>query len=443
MAQVLQIDEGDAQEEMYARNWTDGLPVVPPTPDRVDAMLAGAGLNATDAIGEIKERARVLTAEKAAINAVMAGCLPEYFPVVVAALRAMLTPAFNAHTALTSTGGAASCLVVSGPYADEIGMRSRLNVLGPGNRANMTIGRSVRLVAANVFGARTGEMDGSSIGHPGKLSMCLAEYDPPAPWEPLRVELGFDRSDTTVTILATEGPRQVANHLNPDPAGVLLTFAAAMRNPATYCVGKGSQGLVILGYEHSQILHQAGWSKQRIREFLVEESRITADELARWGILKEKGSQHDLGETHDGKLPAIATVDDLFVVTAGGAGAGWSSYIPVWAPTLHNRSVTVAVELPGGSAPVVDEAKIAAVVAALAPGLRSDGADLTAKVTGRRAIEFTLDIPSQACADCVMPVRMLQPIFAREVERILGSGWTLKINDPRDEAGHPLNASRS
>jgi hypothetical protein len=307
----------------------------------------------------------------------------------------------------------------------------------------MTIGRAVRLVAANVFGARTGEMDGSSIGHPGKLSMCLAEYDPPAPWEPLRVELGFDRSDTTVTILATEGPRQVANHLNPDPAGVLLTFAAAMRNPATYCVGKGSQGLVILGYEHSQILHQAGWSKQRIREFLVEESRITADELARWGILKEKGSQHDLGETHDGKLPAIATIDDLFVVTAGGAGAGWSSYIPVWAPTLHNRSVTVAVELPGGSVPVVDEAKIAAVVAALAPGLRSDGADLTAKVTGRRAIEFTLDIPSQACADCVMPVRMLQPIFAREVERILGSGWTLKINDPRDEAGHPLNASRS
>jgi hypothetical protein len=443
MAQVLQIDEGDAQEEMFARNWTDGLPVVPPTPTRVDAMLAGAGLAATDVLGEIKERGRSLTAEKAAINAVMAGCLPEYFPVVVAALRAMLTPAFNAHTALTSTGGAASCLVVSGPYAEAIGMRSRLNVLGPGNRANMTIGRAVRLVAANVFGARTGEMDGSSIGHPGKLSMCLAEYDPPAPWEPLRVELGFDRAETTVTILATEGPRQVANHLNPDPAGVVLTFAAAMRNPATYCVGKGAQGLVILGYEHSLILHEAGWSKQQIREFLMKHSRISADELEQWGILKEKGSQHDLGETHDGKLPAIASIDDLFVVTAGGAGAGWSAYIPTWAPTKHNRGVTVAVELPGSAVPAVSDAKVAAVVAALAPGLQSDGADLRVQVTASRTIEFTLVIPSQACADCVMPVRMLHPIFSARVEEILGSGWTVKIHDPRDDANHPLNSGRS
>jgi hypothetical protein len=119
----------------------------------------------------------------------------------------------------------------------------------------------------------------------------------------LRVELGFSHGDTTVTILATEGPRQVANHLNPDPRGVLLTFAAAMRNPATYCVGKASQGLVILGHEHAQILHDGGWTKSQIREFLVEHSRIAPAELEQWGVVPEKGSQHDIGATQDGKLP--------------------------------------------------------------------------------------------------------------------------------------------
>lgn len=430
MAEVFEIDESDAQEEMFARNWTDGLPVVPPTKQRVEEMLSGAGLKPDEVLGEIRERSRYLTAEKAAINAVLAGCKPEYFPVVVAGLRALLTPAFNAHTALTSTGGAASCLVVSGPYAERIGMRSRLNVLGPGNRANMTIGRAVRLVAANFFGARTGEMDGSSIGHPGKLSMCLAEYDPPAPWEPLRVELGFSLESTTVTIMATEGPRQVANHLNPDPRGVLLTFAAAIRNPATYCVGKASQGLVILGHEHAQILHEAGWSKHQIREFLVKESRISKDELAEWGVLAEKGSQHDFGPTADGRLPSIASVDDLFVITAGGAGAGWSAYIPVWAPTLHNRSVTVPVELP-----VVDAAPISAKVARLrellASGLRSDGADLLVEVVAPRNLRFTLVIPTAACAECVMPSKVLRTVFGRHVEAELGSDWSFTIVDPR------------
>ena len=431
MARSVELDESSAQEHMFENNWTDGLPVIAPTPERVEAMLAAAGLAATVEIGEIKERSRVLTAEKAAINAVLAGCKPEYFPVVVAALRAMLTPAFNAHTALTSTGGAASCLVVSGPYAESIGMRSRLNVLGPGNRANMTIGRAVRLVAANVFGARTGEMDGSSIGHPGKLSMCLAEYDPPAPWNPLRVELGFSHGDTTVTIMATEGPRQVANHLNPDPRGVLLTFAAAMRNPATYCVGKASQGLVILGHEHAQILHDGGWTKSQIREFLVEHSRIAPAELEQWGVVPEKGSQHDFGATHDGKLPSIASVDDLFVVTAGGAGAGWSAYIPVWAPTLHNRSVTVAVEHPGAHA-AVDATSLARLRESLAAGLRSDGADLLVKQVGLQALEFTLVIPTASCAECVMPAATLSAIFATQVEQALGRGWTFVIRDPRE-----------
>ena len=151
--------------------------------------------------------------EKAAINAVMAGCKPEYFPVVVAALEAMFDQAFNLHTVLTSTGGAALCAIVSGPIADEIGMNARHNVLGQGNRANATIGRALRLVGMNVLGSKPGETDASSFGHPGKFTLCFAEDPPPAPWKPLRIELGYVEEDTTVTMVPVEGPHQLAQQL--------------------------------------------------------------------------------------------------------------------------------------------------------------------------------------------------------------------------------------
>ena len=224
----------------------------------------------------------------------MAGCAPEHFPLAVAALCAMLDPAFNAHTVMTSTGGAAFCLLVSGPVTEDLQMATRHNALGPGNRANAVVGRTLRLVARNVFGARTGEMDASSIGHPGKFTMCLAEDEPPAPWEPLRVELGYDVEDSTVTILGTEGPRQVANHLNPSPEGILTTMAAAMRCPATYPVGKGAQAVAVLGPEHATALVEAGWTRTRVREFLATASRVTPAEIEAAGVFLEVGTQHDM-----------------------------------------------------------------------------------------------------------------------------------------------------
>ena len=147
--------------------------------------------------------------------------------------------------------------------------------------------------------------------------------------------------------------------------------------------------------------------------------------------MPEKGSQHDFGATPDGKLPSIASVDDLFVVTAGGAGAGWSAYIPVWAPTLHNRSVTVAVEHLGAHA-AVDATSLAKLRESLAAGLRSDGADLLVKQVGLQALEFTLVIPTASCAECVMPAATLSAIFATQVEKALGRGWTFVIRDPRE-----------
>ena len=348
---TVDLDDAEVLEEFHRRGWTDGLPVVAPTPERVEAMLDHAGLAADTALGTIEARGRSLSAQQAAANAVMAGCRPEHFPLVVAALCAMLDPAFNAHTVMTSTGGAAFCLLVSGPVTRELNMATRHNALGPGNRANAAVGRTLRLVARNVFGARTGEMDASSIGHPGKFTLCLAEDEPPAPWEPLRVELGYGLEDSTVTILGTEGPRQVANHLNPSPEGILTTMAAAMRCPATYAVGKGAQAVVVLGPEHATALTEAGWTRDGVREFLATASRVTPDEITSAGVFLEEGTQHDMTPGADGKLPVVRGPEDLFLVTAGGHGAGWSAYIPVWAPTLHSLAVTRRVPAPGDGLP--------------------------------------------------------------------------------------------
>jgi len=351
MGRTLAIEESEVQETFFERGLTDGLPIVPPTLDRVRALLASSGREPDEQIGSVPQRDRSVSAEEAAINAVMAGCAAEHFPLVLAGLSALLDPAFNAHAVLTSTGGAGLCLVVSGPRAAEVGMNARHNALGPGNRANATIGRALRLVAFNVLDARPGGMDGSSLGHPGKYTLCFAEDEPPDPWEPLRVELGFEREDTTVTLLPTEAPRQVANHLNDDPEGILSTFVAAMRNPATFCVGKGGQCLVVLGPEHASAVIEGGWTRERVRHFLARESRVTLAELQAAGVLIETGAQHDMTPGEDGRLPTVPGPDDVFVVTAGGAGAGWSAYLPAWAPKLHSQAVTRRVPAAGEELP--------------------------------------------------------------------------------------------
>ncbi len=344
--------EADAQEEFFERGWTDGLPVVPPTPERVQAMLDHAGAGAGDIVGNVPERSREVTAEKAAINAVMAGCRPEYFPVVLAGLSAMFDSRFGCHTVVTSTGGAALCAVVSGPLVAELGFNSSRNALGSGCRANATVGRALRLVAMNVLGARSDSLDGSSLGHPGKYTMVVAEEPPPEGWPPLRVELGYDEADTTVTMFPSEGPHQVANHLNGDPEGILLTFAAAMTNPATFGVAKQHQVLLVVGYEHRRILAEAGWTKKAVREFLAEHSRVAPEHLAAGGVLLEFTAQNDMTPDPDGRLGTVRGPDDVFLVTAGSAGAGWSAYIPNWAPTVHSVAVTRKVAPAGYGLPL-------------------------------------------------------------------------------------------
>src|SRR4051794_7290052 len=285
MSELLTVAEQDVQETFFERGWTDGLPVVAPTRGRVEAMLAAGGIDADAILGTVPERGLNVSAGEAAINAVMAGCPPVTFPITLAALEALLDPAFNAHSVLSSTRGAALCTIVSGPLARAGGMNATHGVLGPGNRANATIGRALRLVAINVLDSRPGLMDASSIGNPAKYTLCFAEDDPPVPWEPLRVSLGYAAQDTTVTLMATEGPRQIANMLNGDGHAVLRTLACAMRNPTAFSAGKGGQGVLVLGPEHRIALLEAGISRAEAADAVARESRVTIAELEAAGIV--------------------------------------------------------------------------------------------------------------------------------------------------------------
>lgn len=350
--ELIEIDDATAFDVFVENEWTDGLPVIPPTAARVEAMLKGGDVLADEVLGSVPARQRTVTAGMAAVNAVMAGCKPEYFPVVLAAVRAMLDPAWNANGVLTSTGGSAACIIVSGPLAKAIGMNSRSNLFGPGNRANATIGRAVRLVAMNVIGARTRVQDESCMATPAKYTFCFAEDDPQAPWLPLRVRLGYDEADTTVTIMGSEGPRQVANFTNSSAEGVLRSILSVIRAPGSVIVGKAGQGVVVLGPEHQFVIREEGWTQTQVQEFLVRESRITPQEIEAAGVIVEKeGDHHYLPLSADGKYPTFHTPEDILIVTAGGHGAGWSSFTPSFVPVKHSRVVTRRVRPAGEALP--------------------------------------------------------------------------------------------
>src|SRR5439155_1215013 len=222
-------DVSDAIEFCFQQGWTDGLPVVPPTPERVSAMLEAARLDPKHQIAFITHRSVSVTAEKVAVNAVMAGCKSEYMPVVVAAVEGIGDPAWSYHGPGTSTGGAAVLMIVNGPIAKELEINAGDNLFGPGWRANLTIGRALRLVMRNVCGSLPGLLDRGTLGHPGKVSYVIAENEADSPWAPLHVERGFRPEQSTVTVMAAESPHQFYNQLSNTPEGVLTTLADAMR----------------------------------------------------------------------------------------------------------------------------------------------------------------------------------------------------------------------
>ena len=260
----------DAVEACFERGWSDGLPVVPPTELRVLRMLRGTARDPREVLGQVPPALAPCTVEKAAANAVMAGCRPEYFPVVLAAIEAALDPAFAMHGVLATTDFASPIVVVSGAAARRIGMNCGVNVLGQGHRANATIGRALQLVIRNIGGGRPGGVDRSTLGHPGKYTYCFAEDDSDEGWEPLRVDRGFARDVSTVTVFAGGGVHGIWDERARAPEPLVARTGEWLGRIGF--PGAPGHALVLIAPEHHRIYREAGWDRARIKEALAEAS---------------------------------------------------------------------------------------------------------------------------------------------------------------------------
>ena len=316
----------------YEQGWTDGLPVIPPVVDRVEAMLAYEGRPREAVLATHPATGLQLTVHAAAVNAVMAGCLPEYFPVLVAAFEAMDKPDFNFHGSTASTGGSAPLLIVSGKYAEDIGMNADVNLFGPGNRPNATIGRATRLILRNVFQMIPGISDKSTQGFPGKYSFCIAERARGNPWPPLCEAQGYPPGVSSVTVFAGAGFCNVENHGGNTPEEILSSVADAM---ATYgCITLG-QSVVILAPEHMRILADADWSRADAQAFLYTNATRPVDGMRSVG--KYRDSEYDKQHgptahklTQDGQFHRGLTPEDILITMGGGDAGGHSCFIPSW-----------------------------------------------------------------------------------------------------------------
>jgi len=273
---------GDELEEMFERGYSDGLPVVPPTPERVAAMLGRA--DPDEVLGLVPPALGEATLERVAACAVLAGCKPSYFGVVVAAVEAALDPAFNLNALAVTTSPPGQILVVNGPIRRELGMQTGMGALGPGFRPNLTIGRALRLVVHLTGGGAPGTLDRSTLGHPGKLATCVAEDEEGSPWEPLHVERGFDREQSTVTVVGGDAPLSISDHRSRTPeelAACLGWAGAATWSPNWWLMDATS--LYVICPEHAALFRAAGWSKERVRQAIVDAPRRTAAELRAFG----------------------------------------------------------------------------------------------------------------------------------------------------------------
>jgi hypothetical protein len=329
-------DAADLIEAYYQKGWTDGFPVVPPGNQSVSAMLAAAGLQPDQVVADIPTRNIVITADKVAVNAVMAGCLPEYMPVIISAVKGLCHPDFNYHGMATSTGGAALAIIVNGPIADRVGINSGENLFGPGFRSNMTIGRALRLLMMNSLNTKPGALDRSTIGNPAKISFCFAENERQSPWEPLHVERGFHREESTTTVFACEDIIQVYNQLAQTPEPFLSGMSDAMANMGSMNIISQQNVIVVLSGEHLRIMVQAGWNKQQVKEHLFKHAKRTVADLKR--VMRISGNLKPEDETSWRHV--VQRPDDIIVVCAGGGVGAFSACLLSWG---GSRSATSMV----------------------------------------------------------------------------------------------------
>ncbi len=334
----------DEWEAAHDRGWSDGLPVVPPTEARVLSMLEGTWRDPDDVVAIVPPDLVECTVEKVAINAVMAGCRPEYLPVVLTALEAACTDTFNAHGVLATTMPVGPVLIVNGPIRRRLGLWSGRSVLGPGNRANTTIGRALQLVIRNVGGGRPGEggVDRATHGNPGKIGLCVAELEEGSPFEPLSVSRGLPAGIDALTLFAGEGPRCVVDQLSRDADSLARSLAASLRSMYHPKLALGFDAVVVIGPEHGRVLSDDGWDRSRLSERLIELTSAPGAEWARGAGGMAEGLPERFADAPS--IPKFRD-DGLLLVHAGGGAGLFSAIIGGWANGATG-STPVTVPIP-------------------------------------------------------------------------------------------------
>jgi hypothetical protein len=323
----------DLVEWYYEQGFSDGFPVVPPTPEKLVAMLRALGGEPEFVECRVPPRWGNLTRQVLAVNMVMAGCKPEYAPVVRAAMLALTTTAFNLNGVQATTHMAAPLLIVNGPLAREIGMNAGCNCFGSGNRANATIGRAIRLMLLNVGGAWPGDLDKATLGHPGKYSYCIAENEEQSPFAPYHVEKGFDPKDSTVFVIAAEPPHSVTNHQAQDAPGILDSIVSAMSTIANNNAVSSGHCTVVLGLEHAKTIAKDGWKRHDIRNYLWMNAHNKFGELAfnhRYGKVYNRNLPVWYKRELDSRVPVVPSADNIHLFVAGGEAGRFSAFIPGW-----------------------------------------------------------------------------------------------------------------
>lgn len=333
----------DDIEACFERGWTDGLPVVPPTERRIRRMLEGTGRKADEIVGVIPPNQVACSVEKVAVNAVMAGCKPEYLPVVMTAVEAACMDDFCMHGLLATTYFSGPVVIVNGPIAKAIGMNAGLNALGQGNRANATIGRALQLIIRNVGGGRPGGVDRATLGNPGKYSFCFAEDEEGSPWEPLAVERGFKEGTSTVTLFAGDGVQGIIDQRSRKPESLAATLASSLRTVAHPKLFMLADAMLVVAPEHARVFREAGWTKQKLRREIDEFLKTPGRELIRGAQDMSEGMPEMFAEADLTKFRP----GGLHIVHAGGRAGMFSAVIGGWVASgpIGSQSVTKEIML--------------------------------------------------------------------------------------------------
>ena len=335
VSERIKVEESiDAASNLfYERGWTDGLPIIPPTVERVKNMLAAVDRDPQEEIALLAPKSGVATVESIAVNAVMAGCLPEYLPVIIAVVEAIAERKFNLLSIQATTHPCAPLIVVNGPIARKLKINGRGNAFSPGFKANATIGRALRLIMLNIGGGIPQQTDRATQGSPAKYTYCVAENEDDNPWQPLHIERGFDPGDSTVTVFAAEPPHNINDHASISGKGILMTATATMAtagsNNLTNYVG---EPILILGPEHAATVAKDGFSKEQVKDFIFEHARLPLKRLSEENRRRRKDPKYNLGEFAEAELVPVGRREDIVVLVVGGEGKH-SCFVPTFGLT--------------------------------------------------------------------------------------------------------------